>query len=521
MPQIALLLTGLAVLGTLSPLLTFTALFQQKEWRLDRLSEHLRRDGWAGQLWGKIRPGVVGVHILLTFIGFVMLQRTTNESDAFTVTLLMLTVLVLTLLILAMASGAQFMLRRQRMPVWTTKALMIALLSYCMTSMLIVAGLGAPLLLPLVTLTQPLIVFIAWALLKPLDMVLKARLMNKAATYRSTLSNATVIGIAGSVGKTTTKELIAHLLTDLKPHTTPAHVNTEMGVAGWLLGVRAQHAAPLLIVEMGAYAKGEIKLLCRIAQPTIGVMTALGSDHLALFGSEEAIVQANGELITALPPDGHAFLYGENDGCKQLAKHAPCATTLTGSKELAATHIKETPEGIEFSIQSTHYSIPLHGAHNVHNALLAIGVAKHLGITDKRIAELLKHFNVPAHTFNVHTENGVLLLDDTYNISPLSMRAAIDWLGAQKDRPRTLLTSGLQETGPQEERFLRELGAHAADKADRVIFLSAHGAKVFAEGYGKNVEVMNSATAHVTADSVLACVGRMPLSSVQKLLPQS
>lgn len=519
MPNLALLIIGLTLLGALSPLLTFVALFQQKEWRLDRLKEHLRRDGWLNQLFGKMRPAIVGLYLVLTLLTFtVLLPRATSEQAAQTLLLEMLLVLGLSVLILTLLSMAQFLLGRQRKPVWTSKAILITALSYLLTCSAVIAALAAPLLLPLIVILQPLMVLVAWALLKPLDTVLKYRLMNKAMAHRRNFKNTTVIGIAGSVGKTTTKELIAHLLQDLHPHVTPAHTNTEMGVAAWILKQPA--SSPLLIVEMGAYAKGEISLLCRIAQPTMGVITALGSDHLALFGSEEAIVKANGELIAALSTNGHAFLYGDNDGCKKLAATALCPVTLTGSKELAATHIKETPEGIQYSILNTQYSIPLHGTHNVHNALLAIGVAKHLGITNARIAELLKTFKAPAHTFNVRTENSILLLDDTYNISPLSMRAAIDWLGTQKGRPRTLLTSGLQETGHRETLFLRELGERAKGKIERVIFLHAHGAPMFAKGYGKDVEVMNAATVKVEADSVLACVGRMPLSSIQKILPQ-
>lgn len=520
---VIIFIVGITLLGALSPLLTFTALFQQKEWRLDRLREHLRRDGWWNQLVGYFRGVILivcfSIETVLTVNGLSKIGIDRGFWSSMTMPIIFMSMLVFVwIFFLALLSLAQIILHKQRLPVWTMKARLIVALTACIE---IIVGMtllylqtfylhqemiiAIFLLMPAIVVLQCIPVLCVWVLLKPVDYILKKRVMDRAMKLRSQLKNVTVIGIAGSVGKTTVKELIAHLTQDLHPLVTPSHVNTEMGVAQWIINnqsmyVGARHAVPLLIVEMGAYRKGEIALLCRIAQPTIGVMTALGSDHVALFGSEEAIVEANGELIESLPATGHAFFYGNNDGCKQLAKKSPCAVTIA-----------------EVDAPIKH---PLNGRHNNYNIALAVAVAKYLGITDKRIGELLATFKPQAHTFNVKTERGVTLVDDTYNISPLSLGAALDWAADRKDRPRVLLTSGLQETGADENRYLTELGTKASRSVERVIFTDAHGSKVFAKAFGKPIEILNKDTERVTAGSALLAVGRMPPATVQRLLPE-
>jgi UDP-N-acetylmuramoyl-tripeptide--D-alanyl-D-alanine ligase len=272
-----------------------------------------------------------------------------------------------------------------------------------------------------------------------------------------------------------------------------------MGVAQWLLREFSYLSSfSILIVEMGAYAKGEIALMCSFVQPTIAVMTPLGSDHLALFGSEEAIVEANEELIEALPKDGKAFL----------------ATSVEQPSD-----IHEDNSGLQFSILNSQFSISLHGLHNANNAALAIAVAKELGISEKRIQELLKTFHPLLHTFNVREERGITLVDDTYNSSRLSMRAALDWVGVRTERPRVMLTSGLMEVGLAEDRFMEELGTHARGKLERVVFTTDRGMQAFADAFDGPVELLNAKTNKVAASSLLLAIGRMPLSSIQRLLP--
>jgi UDP-N-acetylmuramyl pentapeptide synthase len=520
-PHVSILI-GLTLLGLLSPLLTFAKLFQMKEWRWDRLREHLRREGWISQLFSTARL------VLLC------------------VTLPALTVLPLASLLLgvlglfALVSLAQIGLRRQRYPVWTQKARMIVALALLLSGLAVWASLvtgNASIALPLLIVGQPAFVFAAWALLLPLDSFLKKRVMDRAAAIRRAHPEATVIGIAGSVGKTTTKELIKHLLQDLSPIATPAHVNTEMGVAQWLLSkfetrnskleeaearmsnVECRMSSPI-IVEMGAYRLGEVALLSRIAQPTVGVLTHLGSDHLALFGSEDAIRRANAELIEALPKDGHAFIAVNDDASAAIAAAAPCAVTTIGDAKQAlhASHAEDQNDGLHVTVEHHGLHLPMHGMHNVVNLLLACGVARRLGISWDRIRELLPSFRSISHTFTVMQERGVTMLDDTYNISFLSMQAALEWARKRPERPRVLLTNGLLEVGDAEDHYHARLGEIANGAVERAVFLNPKAAKAFGSTFKGEVSGLESAGT-VEKGSLLLCVGRLPLSVIQKLLP--
>lgn len=519
------LFTILTVMGALSPLLTFLALFQQKEWRMDRFVEHLQREGVFAQLWGTVRPLLALLILLTDLAGFWMLSQATTQDQLMHRVFLLFVAHGFWLCVWAGAAALQWILRKQRTPVWTSKAVMIGalsillllVLSYLITPYLIVAG--------IIFLLQPVLVCAAWLILLPLDRFLKNREFLRAAAVRDTWTGATVIGIAGSVGKTTTKELLTHLLQDLHPIATPAHVNTEMGVAQWMIAQNAQQdtrATQPVIVEMGAYKKGEIALMCEFVKPTIGVMTALGSDHLALFGSEEAIIEANAELLQALPENGHAFLYADNDATRSLADLTACDVTLAGEHESAQVrteHTEQTDGGLRLTLTGERVVVSLHGLHNSGNILLAVAVARHLGISNARIATLLQSFHPLAHTFHVRTEGGVLLVDDTYNSSRLSIRAALDWARERSERPRVLLLSGLLETGAEEDRFMEELGLLGKECVERVLFLSKSGADAFAKGYGKPVEILSSHSVRLEKNALLLCVGRMPLSSIQRLLP--
>ncbi len=463
------LLIGGVLIGSLSPLLTFARLFQMKEWRLDRLKEHCRREGWIRTALRIFLQGLRG---------------------------------------------------RQQFPVWTSKAILIVLTTVALTliSALALTNNRQALIIALfpIIILQPVFLVFAWLLWKPLDWLLKNRLLTNASIHRNTFDDATVIGIVGSVGKTTTKELMKCVLADFSPFVTPEHVNTELGVAAWIQKIPANAEKPFLIVEMGAYRRGEIATLCRIAQPTIAVITALGSDHLALFGSEEAIIEANAEILDSLPANGHLFLLGDNASAKSLKKRAHCPVTIAGSAD--ATEIRETDRGLVFESQGARFNVALHGLHNAGNALLAIAVARALGVKDERIRELLAGFRGSSHTFHLKKERGVLVLDDTYNVSPLSFRAALDWAKKRPERPRVLLTSGLLETGTQEDDFMQVLGSAAKKSVERVVFTTESGKEAFSDAFGKPVESLSSAEA-VSDDGLLLCVGRMPASAIQKLLP--
>jgi UDP-N-acetylmuramyl pentapeptide synthase len=505
------LLVGLTFIAALSPLLTFARLWQVKEWRLDRMREHLRAEGLLRQLFGILRPAAVAIYAILAVAGF------------FSVTVL----LPVALAVLAAIAAVQFALRRQPAPVWTAKALMLTGTALLCTVLLTGAAAEiAPAILPVIILLQPLSLAAALTMWKPVDALLKGRILRKAMLARAALPPETVvIGITGSAGKTTTKELLSHILAERHPLTTPAHVNAEVGVARWLAAALGRATTPpgIVIVEMGAYRLGEIALLCTVARPTLGIVTSVGRQHIALFGSQEKLCKAKGELVEALPVDGHAFLNADNELCAKLRDRAGCPVTTVGTggkADFEAFDIEETGTGIAFRAGDMRYEVPLHGTHNVTNVLLAIAVAQQCGMRPAEIAKRLHSFVPPQHTFAVRSERGVAILDDTHNASPASVTAAIAWARNQPAEEKVLLFSGLIELGESQDTIHTEIGSAASPVFDRVIMLSKHCLATVERGYGKPVELFSSSTPPVTSGTLLVCVGRMNERTMHALLPR-
>jgi UDP-N-acetylmuramoyl-tripeptide--D-alanyl-D-alanine ligase len=503
-----LLILGLTLVACISPLLTFAYLYQLKEWRVDRLREHLRRDGVLRQIFGIHRPLI----LLLAFAADVFLEGAW---------------ILFGLGGLIALAVTQVVLRRQPKPDFTQKAVVLLGTSMILTFLTLVLlfyyrGSDALLFFPVFPILQPLFLLLSSALWWPVDRILKQRVLKRARALRLAHPELTVIAVAGSAGKTTTKELIAHLLQDMNPDVTPVHVNAELGVARWIASNIARGSTGPFVVEMGDYRTGEIEALSRFVQPTIGVITLVGPEHLALFGSMRAVANAKRELLAALPSTGHAFLNGDNDACRELVDACKSPYTFVGTTEqsgIVATNLTSTEQGLSFSYKGEQFTAPLYGLHQITNILLAIGVAEKLGVSLPRIKELLASFTNLDRTFSVKQKGSVLMLDDTYNVTPMSMRAGIDWVRLQTRHPKVLFTTGLLEMGKEEDRLQKEMGHYAKDVFDRVIFLDEPGVASFEAGFGKQVEIFCSETAPVPENALLACIGRVPAWKVEQLMP--
>ncbi len=457
----AILVAILAACAALAPTLTCARLWQIKEWRVDRLREHFRANGWLRPLIGWMRPLMTAAVILLSEL----ILGTDTKG------------VIVGLFVLASLSIAQSVLSRKR-PVWTSKARAIVIVTLGMILVLsLLVPTSAAVGLLLLPLFSPAFVALSWLILKPLDAYLKHRVLDRASKLRASHPNLRVVGITGSVGKTTLKEMLSHILKDSGALTTPERVNTEMGVAAWLTNVLRKEAANsrrILIVEMGAYRRGEIALLCRITKPTYGVITYVGAQHLSLFGSREAIIEAKGELFASLPKDGRAFGNRDNDAYDALKKKCTCPITAVGTDrhaDVQAMDIEETSNGIRFKALGTAFNIPVSGTHNVTGTLLAIAVARELGMMLPDIARKLQTFKRMSRTFELKTVGGVTVLDDTYNSSPDSVQAAIEWARKQPHQTKILVLEGIIELGDAEARIHTELASLAAP-----IFTEAYAA---------------------------------------------
>ncbi|NPV26573.1 MAG: UDP-N-acetylmuramoyl-tripeptide--D-alanyl-D-alanine ligase [Firmicutes bacterium] len=308
---------------------------------------------------------------------------------------------------------------------------------------------------------------------KPLVRVADTRqALQQLAQYYRQLFNIPVIGVTGSTGKTTTKDMIAAVLSErwltLK---TAGNFNNEIGLPLTLLKLTSRHQAA--VIEMAMRGRGEIAALCQIAQPTLGVITNIGHTHLELLGSQANIARAKAELLEALPPDGVAILNGDDFQVREISRYAPGRVFFYGLEqpaEIMARNIQLLgKDGSRFTVQiagmTADVHLPIPGVHNVLNALAAVGVGYNLGLTLEEIASGLRKVRLSAMRLQIESgREGLTVINDAYNANPQSMKAALHTLVELADGRRTIAVLGsMFELGAYAGPGHREVGRLAAE----------------------------------------------------------
>lgn len=315
-----------------------------------------------------------------------------------------------------------------------------------------------------------------------------------------------VIGVTGSNGKTTTKQLLAAVCAIRgEVLATEGNLNNHIGVP--LTLARLRDAQQTAIIEMGANHAGEIAQLCGWARPQIGVVTQAGDAHLEGFGSREGIAHAKGEMFASLGPAGLAIinaddrfapLWRELAGPASQIQFGLCcrADVQAVEVELDATRTTftlVTPEG------SARVRLPLPGQHNVMNALAAAAAGCALGLAVDEIAAGLARVELAQGRLKLFTSAaGACIADDSYNANPTSMRAGVDWLSRQPGQ-RWAVLGHMAELGRDSAALHREIGAYVAEHGiERCIAVGA-AARGIAEGFGARAEWLPDAAAAVAA----------------------
>jgi UDP-N-acetylmuramoyl-tripeptide--D-alanyl-D-alanine ligase len=311
-------------------------------------------------------------------------------------------------------------------------------------------------------------------------------LQQVAKFWRNKL-NVTVVGITGSVGKSTTKEVVTEVLSQ-RYHTlkNKGNLNNEIGLPLTLLSLTEQHERAVL--EMGFYVPGEIKLLCEIASPHIGVVTMIGTVHASRAGSQEEIARGKTELVQSLPQEGHAILNYDDLLVRKMAELTQAHVFYYGmdsAVDLWADNVESLGlEGIRFLMHYRQYRnrpaevlqlrVPLIGRHSVQTALRASAVGLVDGLTWQEIVSGLRTASNELRLIAVRTQNGALILDDTYNASPESMLAALNLLQDLEGRKVAVLGDML-ELGQYEQRGHEMVGIRAAEVVDELVTLGERG----------------------------------------------
>jgi UDP-N-acetylmuramoyl-tripeptide--D-alanyl-D-alanine ligase len=310
-----------------------------------------------------------------------------------------------------------------------------------------------------------------------------------------------VIGITGSVGKSTTKEMIAEVLsTRYRTLKSPGNLNNEIGLPLTMTRLSSGHQHA--VMEMGFYVPGEIAFLCDIALPQVGVVTNVGTVHAERAGSQEAIARGKAELVQALPPapEGVAILNFDDAWVRKMEEKTKARVFFYGLSPEAHLWADQVEglglEGIRFRMhyhgETLHVKIPLIGRHSVHTALRAAAVGLTEGMNWQEILEGLSQGHTQLRLAAVRSENGALLLDDTYNASPESMLAALNLLD-ELDGRKVAVLGDMLELGPYERGGHEMVGLRAGQIVD-VLLTFGERAHMIAEaarrGNGKKKTIL-------------------------------
>ena len=353
------------------------------------------------------------------------------------------------------------------------------------------------------------------------------------ATYHRAQLHCEVLGITGSTGKTTTKDFLTAALSPGKVVVaTQGNRNNEIGVPLTVLGAGA--STEVLVVEMGMRGLGQIAHLCEIAQPTMGLLTNVGTSHIELLGSQDAVARAKGELVACLGPRGVAFLNGDDEYSVQIAKTTAAPVVLYGLSAACAVRA----ENIELDEEScasftlvadgvrSAVKLGVPGRHNVYNALGACAVALRLDIPAESLASSLAGAGISAMRMQVfNSTDGVTIVNDAYNANPASMKAAVETLSSmQADGKRIAVLGDMAELGSLTGLAHFQMGEEVARLGIDMLVTAGPRARRIAEGAkadgmsSANISSFDAADDASDAVAVLARPGDIVLVKASRVM---
>lgn len=316
-----------------------------------------------------------------------------------------------------------------------------------------------------------------------------------AEFYREQLT-IPIVGITGSVGKTSTKEMIASVLSQkFKVLKTAGNFNNEIGLPLTLLRIREEHE--VAVVEMGISDFGEMHRLAKMAKPDICVMTNIGICHLENLKTRDGILKAKSEIFDFLKSDAHIVLNGADDKLSTIGtvkEITPVFYAIEGENQ---REIDITASGIEnlglkgmkaqlhTSKGELNVHIPIPGKHNIYNAMAATGVGMVLGLTQEEIKAGIESVETIGGRTNLLDINGMVVIDDCYNANPVSMRASIDVLKNGLDRKIAVL-GDMGELGEKEKQLHYEVGQYVAESKIDTLFCAGTLSEEMAKGAEEN-----------------------------------
>ena len=347
----------------------------------------------------------------------------------------------------------------------------------------------------LALLVLPVVMLTANLLNKPMEAAISRWYYNDAKRILSSMPQLTIIGVTGSFGKTSTKHYLYRILSEkYNVLMTPGNFNTTLGV---IRTVR-EHLKPhhqIFIVEMGAKQVGDIKEICDLVRPTIGIVTAVGEMHLETFHTQENILRTKFELIDALSADGLGVVNLDSEPIAGRLMQHKCRVIGYAidntSADYLAQEINYSTSDTSFAIKTADtlregYTTHLAGRGNILNLLAAVAVADHLQVSEAMQKRAMRQIEQIEHRLSVkRTAGGVTIVDDAYNSNPLGAKMALEVLRnfrRMEGGRRIVVTPGFVELGERQAELNRELGREIATACDIAIVVNKTNREAISAG---------------------------------------
>lgn len=342
---------------------------------------------------------------------------------------------------------------------------------------------------------------------KPVEKMVYLSYKTKAVNKLKSMNNLKVIGITGSYGKTSSKNILSDIL-NVKYNALPSprNFNTPYGLI-ITVNNHLDKFDDILIAEMGAYKVGEIKELCDLVRPKYGILTKIGTAHIEIFGSQENIQKGKFELIESLPSDGIGVLNGDDELQVNYKLKNDCKIVWIGidnkDVDVRATDIKTSNKGTTFNVifkgdkKKYEFTTRLLGYNNIYNILASLALSKEFGLSVDQMKKAVLGARSVEHRLELRPAGNITYIDDSYNSNPVGSKMALEVL---KDMPglRIVMTPGMVELGDKSYELNKKFGTYMKDCADIVILVGEKITKPIKDGLkevkfdDKNIYVVKS-----------------------------
>lgn len=342
---------------------------------------------------------------------------------------------------------------------------------------------------------------------KPVEKMVYLSYKTKAVNKLKAMNNLKVIGITGSYGKTSSKNILSDIL-NVKYNALPSprNFNTPYGLI-ITVNNHLDKFDDVLIAEMGAYKVGEIKELCDLVRPKYGILTKIGTAHIEIFGSQENIQKGKFELIESLPSDGIGVLNGDDELQVNYKLKNDCKIVWIGidnkDVDVRATDIKTSNKGTTFNVifkgdkKKYEFTTRLLGYNNIYNILASLALSKEFGLSVDQMKKAVLGARSVEHRLELRPAGNITYIDDSYNSNPVGSKMALEVL---KDMPglRIVMTPGMVELGDKSYELNKKFGTYMKDSCDVVILVGEKITKPIKDGLkevkfdDKNIYVVKS-----------------------------